>query len=172
MLQDAHIRYCPACASEQIEAPSENSMLCKQCGYVLFHNTAAATAILLRYKNKLVFVKRGHEPGKGMLDLPGGFVDYNESAEEGVLREISEETGFKVENMKYVGSIPNTYKYKNVLYHTCDICYTGDLESIDSFRPSDEIPELVLLEPNEVDLDKIAFDSLRKMVKRYLNEYS
>jgi NADH pyrophosphatase NudC (nudix superfamily) len=90
MIQFAKINFCPSCASANIEAPSANSMKCNDCGYVLYHNTAAATAAILLYQGKIIFVRRGHDPGKGMLDLPGGFVDYNESAEDGMLRELHE----------------------------------------------------------------------------------
>ena len=136
----------------------------------LFHNTAAATAILLQHKDKLIFVRRGHEPSKGMLDLPGGFVDYNESAEEGILREIKEETGFKVEELAYFGSLPNRYIYKNVTYHTCDLLYTGKINDISTYSPSEEIPELLQLHPSEVNLNEIAFVSIREFVSRYLQK--
>jgi ADP-ribose pyrophosphatase YjhB (NUDIX family) len=144
-------------------------MKCNTCGYTFFQNTAAATAAILLFKDKIVFTRRGKEPGKGMLDLPGGFVDYNESAEQGIIREISEETGFEVKNLKYFGSNPNQYLYKGVTYHVCDICFTGEVESIDSFKPSDEILELVLLPPSEININEIAFKSLQGMVAEYLS---
>jgi len=103
-----------------------------------------------------------------MLDLPGGFLNYNESAEQGIIREIYEEIGAEVKNLKYFASQPNTYLYKDVTYHTCDICFTGKVANLDSFEPSDEIPALALLSPSEIEIDKIAFPSLQKMVTSYL----
>lgn len=170
MTKYTNIKFCPACASDNISSPTENSLKCDACGYVLFHNTAAATAAILKYRGKIIFVRRGHDPGKGMLDLPGGFVDYNESAEEGLLREINEETGFEVKNLKYFGSNPNVYEYKNVTYHTCDLCFTGEVEDISVFRKLDEITELVLLSPKDVILEQLAFRSLQIMIKRYINK--
>jgi ADP-ribose pyrophosphatase YjhB (NUDIX family) len=144
-------------------------MKCKICGYTFYQNAAAATAAILLFKGKIIFTRRGKEPGKGMLDLPGGFLNYNESAEQGIIREVHEEIGSEVKNLTYFGSHPNIYQYKNVTYHTCDICFIGEAASLESFKPSDEIPGLALLAPSEIEIDKIAFPSLQKMVTKYLN---
>jgi NAD+ diphosphatase len=144
-------------------------MRCNSCGYRLYQNAAAATAAILLFEGKVIFTRRGKEPGKGMLDLPGGFLNYNESAEQGIIREVHEEIGAEIKNLKYFASQPNTYLYKDVTYHTCDICFTGEVANIESFEPSDEIPVLVFLAASEIEIDKIAFPSLQKMVTKYLN---
>jgi NAD+ diphosphatase len=172
MIKFSLFKYCPSCSSGDIFSPNENSMKCNMCGYMFYQNAAAATASILLLEGKIIFTRRGKEPGKGMLDLPGGFLNYNESAEQGIIREISEEMGCDVKNLTYFGSHPNTYLYKGVTYHTCDICFTGEVASIESFKPSDEIPELVLLAPLEINIDNIAFPSLQKMVTKYLNYFA
>ena len=48
-------------------------------------------------RKELLVCRRAKEPAKGTLDLPGGFIDMNETGEEGVSREVWEETGLKVE---------------------------------------------------------------------------
>ena len=50
---------------------------------------------------------RAKEPAKDTLDLPGGFIDMNETGEEGVAREVEEETGLKVKKATYLFSLPN-----------------------------------------------------------------
>lgn len=168
MLENSLFKFCPTCGSKNIIAPGENNMRCLDCSYIFYHNTAAATAAILIYKGQIIFTRRGKNPGKGMLDLPGGFVDYNESAETAILREITEETGFVVKNLKYFGSMNNQYLYKDVLYHTCDLVFTGDVDSIESFHPNDEIQELVLVHPENVKVEEMAFISLQKMMLKYL----
>jgi 8-oxo-dGTP diphosphatase len=52
---------------------------------------------------QIVLIKRGREPFKGMYALPGGIVEYGESVEECVVREIEEETGLKTRVLDLVG---------------------------------------------------------------------
>ena len=63
-------------------------------------------------------VRRAKEPAKGTLDLPGGFVDMGETVEQGMIREIKEETGLDVEEIQYLFSSPNVYMYSGMGVHT------------------------------------------------------
>ena len=59
-------------------------------------------------------MRRAKEPAKGTLDLPGGFVDMYETVEDGMRREIKEETGLDVTEIQYLFSSPNVYvQYTN-----------------------------------------------------------
>jgi 8-oxo-dGTP diphosphatase len=53
--------------------------------------------------NKLVLIRRKNQPYKGKLALPGGFVEYNETTENAITREIQEELGVKTKIKKLVG---------------------------------------------------------------------
>lgn len=62
----------------------------------------AVDAIVL-HAGKIVSIRRGHEPFKGLLALPGGFVEADETVEEAVIREAKEETGLDIELLGLVG---------------------------------------------------------------------
>ena len=95
----AQFLYCPECGSSHFEVNNEKSKKCADCGFVYYFNPSAATvALILNEKNELLVCKRAKEPAKGTLDLPGGFIDMNETGEEGVAREVLEETGLKVKS--------------------------------------------------------------------------
>ena len=51
----------------------------------------------------LLFIRRGEEPGKGRLTLPGGMMEIDETVEEACKREMLEETNLKVDGLKLVG---------------------------------------------------------------------
>lgn len=56
------------------------------------------TDALVTYNDQVLLIRRGHAPGVGQLALPGGFLEADELIETGILRELSEETNFKVAN--------------------------------------------------------------------------
>jgi 8-oxo-dGTP diphosphatase len=62
----------------------------------------AVDAIIL-YEGNVVLVRRGCQPFKGRLALPGGFVNEDESVEQAVLREAKEETGLDTEIVRLIG---------------------------------------------------------------------
>ena len=88
--------YCPHCGSTDVEFPRLVRFLCHQCGFVYYHNIAAAVAVIFRRKDEILFTVRNIDPDKGKLDLPGGFIDPDENAEAAVCREVNEELGLQI----------------------------------------------------------------------------
>jgi ADP-ribose pyrophosphatase YjhB (NUDIX family) len=152
---------CPACGSSDIIFDSEKKLICPECAFTYYHNVAAAAGAVLQYDEKVVLIKRAKEPGKGKLDLPGGFVDPKESAEEAIKREIKEELKIDITEPKYLGSFPNIYRYEGVLYHTCDLFFYCKIDALPTDFDKKEIEDLVLISPLEIPDDEIAFESVR-----------
>lgn len=116
---------------------------------------------------------RGKEPRKGLLSLPGGFVNPDERAEDAAVRECLEETGLRVEGLSFVGSWPNDYEYCGILYKTCDIYFsariagrvggdpmTGPLSAL--ALDCEESSAFRLVSPADIEDAPIAFESARK----------
>ena len=80
-------KLCPMCGSKKIENHGNRKWLCPDCGFDLYNNVASAVGVVIRdsYDNVL-FEVRAKEPRKGFYAVPGGFVDFNESAEEAAVR--------------------------------------------------------------------------------------
>ena len=53
---------------------------------------------------KILLIERGNEPYKGFWAFPGGFLNMDETAEHGALRELKEETGLELQNIKEFGT--------------------------------------------------------------------
>jgi ADP-ribose pyrophosphatase YjhB (NUDIX family) len=140
---------------------------CRACSFTYYHNVAAAVGAILEFDGKIVLIRRGKEPGKGKLDLPGGFVDPKETAEEAIRREIREELGIDIGTLKYFGSGPNLYEYEGVAYHTCDLFFYSRIDSVPTNLDRAEVQELVLMESREVPLGEIAFPSVRACLSRF-----
>ncbi len=120
--------FCPACGGRHIQNVKMRKWLCADCGFDLYNNVATAVGLIIcDDKGRVLFEKRGKEPRKGFLALPGGFVDPDEAAEDAVYRECEEETGLPPTKMNYLCSFPNTYEYKNIVYKTCDLFFEAEL---------------------------------------------
>jgi NAD+ diphosphatase len=153
--------YCPACGSSDISFSDMKKLVCRNCSLTYYQNVAAAAAAILECDEKIILIKRAREPGKGRLDLPGGFVNPKESAEEALKREIREELEIEVGKLKYLGSYPNVYQYKEVVYHTCDLFFYSKIDALGSEFDRTEIEELILADPLKIPEDRIAFESVK-----------
>lgn len=69
---------------------------CHICGQTSYLNPLPVVVALLPIAGGLVVVRRNIEPRKGTLALPGGYVDLNETWQEGAIREVREETGIVI----------------------------------------------------------------------------
>ncbi|NJM80251.1 MAG: NUDIX domain-containing protein, partial [Flavobacterium sp.] len=130
---------------------------CEACDFTYYHNIAAAVAIIFTFEDKVLFTVRNVDPDKGKLDLPGGFVDPNETAEETACREIKEELGLYLvpKDLIYITTSPNNYLYKNVPYRTMDIFYECNLASdVISVVAKDEIQDLLWIKRSEINLEQ------------------
>ena len=165
------LQYCPQCGTTNLQWENNRKWLCSHCDFVLFHNVAGAVAVIITYEDEILFTRRNQEPKKGLLDLPGGFTDPKESAEETCTREINEELSISIvsEKLIYKGSLPNIYLYKNVLYNTLDLFFEYPIE--DKFEVTleeSEINEVVWIKKLDINLDDIAFDSQKKFLRKYI----
>ena len=166
--------YCPSCGQKTVTFQDKKHWLCSSCGFDMFFNVASSAGVILHSGDSVLLVKRGREPAKGLLALPGGFIDAGETAEEACRRECFEETGIKVGHITYVASFPNTYAYKNIVYNTCDFFFSSELEldSISSIAPLDreevEGFQVVKIDsPEGIAKLPIAFESVKKALKEW-----
>lgn len=166
------LKYCPKCGQQTLIWDGNIKWSCSNCDFVLFHNTAAAVAVLIKYEDELFLTVRNREPGKGKLDLSGGFTDPKESAEETCARELNEELGLiiKPEKFRYLGSQPNIYPYKNIVYNTLDLFFLYEVEEKFEVKLEEsEIADSIWIKIADLDLDKIAFDSQKKFLKSFID---
>ena len=162
-------RYCPECGSSHFVVNDEKSKRCQDCGFVYYFNpSAACVAFIINQRDELLVCRRGKQPAMGTLDLPGGFIDMNETAEEGICREVMEETALRVTSSSYLFSLPNTYLYSGFLVHTLDIFFRCEVSNDSGIQANDDVSEVFWMPLDEIDADEFGLDSIRHGVKRFL----
>lgn len=163
-------RHCPKCGSDTFTENDFKSKRCGSCGFVYYLNPSAATvAVITDGKGNILVATRSKDPAKGTLDLPGGFCDCHESAEEGVIREVLEETGLEVTGTKYLFSIPNIYSYSGMEIHTMDLFFECCIDSGTPLHAADDVQELQWMSIETLDSSRFGLRSIRKGVDRLKN---
>lgn len=113
--------------------------------------------------------RRAKEPAKGTLDLPGGFTECYETAEESLSREVLEETGITIPSARYLFTEPNIYPYSGIDIHTMDIFYEVVVDRATPFAEADDVAALEWVAISDIRVDDFGLDSIRRGVKRYLS---
>ncbi len=156
----AVIDRCPRCGAPS--AATRSPFRCAACALTLFANPAVGVGCFIRDREgRHLFTVRAKDPGKGLLGLPGGFVDAGESAEEALHREAREEIGGQLDAIRYLCSSPNRYLFGGVEYDVLDLFYTAELRPGELVQDPEEIGGMRWLKRSEVRLDDIAFPSMR-----------
>jgi len=162
----AQFKYCPKCGSNRFVENNFKSKRCENCGFVYYFNSCSSTiALIINNNNELLVATRAHEPVKGTLDLPGGFVDMNETGEEAVIREVKEETGLDVEEVKYLFSIPNIYVYSGFEVHTLDLVYLCKVTDTKVLKAEDDVANLEFISIPELDPELFGLLSVKEVIK-------
>ena len=104
---DQQHRYCGICGAP-MEWASAISKRCTRCGEELWPKLATAIIVLVHRGEEALLVK-ARNFRRDYYGLVAGFVETGETLEECVAREIMEETGLRVENIRYFGSQPWPY---------------------------------------------------------------
>ncbi|MBK6766044.1 MAG: NUDIX hydrolase [bacterium] len=137
-----HLIYCPACG-----------------GPVLGYNNPFPTADLVAIQERQVLLILRKNPPSGWA-LPGGFIDYGESAEDAAVRELQEETGLYAANLRLVGVYSRFGR--DPRFHTLTVAYraevsgalnAGDDASDARWFPLDGLPDNIAFDHRDIIRD-------------------
>ncbi len=161
-------QYCPVCGSKNFVKNNIKSKRCNDCDFIYYINPSGATAVFIRNKRgELLVGKRANNPQKGTLDLVGGFIDFDETAEEGIKREIKEETGLIVQDVRYLFSVPNDYLYSDLNIPTIDLFFEAVVENDVEIMPADDVAETLWIALNQLNSQLFGLQSIRKAIDIY-----
>ena len=119
---DRNHRFCGRCGSETARQPAELARTCPNCGLQQFPRISPAVIVRVERGDRILLARSPHF-APGVYSTLAGFVEPGESLEETVVREVREEVGIEVSNIRYFGSQP--WPFPNSLM----IGFVADYES-------------------------------------------
>lgn len=140
-------RFCGACGTPTEHVPGERCARCPACGHSAYPRISPAMMVLIRHGEAILLARHTHSPTRFFTAL-AGFLEAGESIEDAVHREVFEEVGLQVDNVKYFGSQPWPFPHSLMIAFTAD--YVGGTIRLDEaeiaeaawFGPGDPFPNV------------------------------
>lgn len=162
-------QYCLNCG-ELFEKVSEKLYLCPKCGFKFYTNVVVSTgAIIVNRQKQVLLTVRANDPGKGLWEIPGGFLNPGETAVQALSREVMEEVGLSINNFNYFGTFPSIYRHQDIDYNILQIVYSTDFPVGARIKLTDEVLDYTFFDFDKIPLDKIGNrdneQALRQLVR-------
>jgi NAD+ diphosphatase len=127
-------RYCGNCGTPTVHVQGERCVRCPSCGHSAYPRISPAMMVLIKRGDSILLARHTNSP-TGFFTALAGFLEAGESIEDAVHREVYEEVGLKVRNIRYHGSQPWPFP------HSLMIAFTAEYESGDIRVDESEIAE-------------------------------
>ena len=172
ILDYMNFKYCPSCGEPNLQSNDPKSLVCLSCGFIYYHSPVAVAVGIVEYEDQIIITKRAREPQKGLLALPGGFVDYQESLESALARELHEELNLSLSQFTYLCSYWEKYLFREVVCFSTIAFFIVRTDDIAMAEANDDIEPFFLVRPQDIDSrdlafvsDRVALDNYRKVLQ-------
>ena len=98
-------QFCGRCGAGTVPGPTELSKECPRCGMHFYPRLSPAAIMLITNGEQMLLARSPHFP-PGMYSALAGFIEPGESIEQTIVREVREEVGAEIRNLRYFGSQP------------------------------------------------------------------
>ena len=116
---DRTTRFCGRCGATTHQPRAERSKHCSTCGLVTYPRLSPAIIVLVQRDDRVLLARSPGFP-PGMFSLIAGFVEPGENLEHAIEREVKEETGIFIKNIRYFGSEPWPFPNSLMVGFTAD----------------------------------------------------
>lgn len=126
-------RFCGKCGNQTIRRNLNKFVYCPNCEHENYPHIAPCTIVRI-HRDDTILMARGINFPPNAWGLVAGFIEIGESLEEGAKREVKEEVGIEIDNLKYWGSQPWPFPSNSLM-----IGFTADYKSGEIVLQEDEI---------------------------------
>lgn len=137
-------KFCGKCGNVTIRGDKERSIICPQCGNTVYPRISPVVIVAVHNGDKLLMAHNIDNPNPRMF-LISGFVEIGESLEQAAHREVLEETGVKIKNLKYFGSQPWPFSDSLIAGFTAELDGSDEIH-----RQETELSEAVWVDRKDI----------------------
>lgn len=123
---DRQSQFCAQCGHKTVFSDHEFAKNCVNCGLITFPTISPAIIVLVSRGNQLLLARSPHF-APGVYSTLAGFVEPGETAEQTVVREVREEVGILIKNIRYVASQPWPFPHNLMLGYSAEYD-SGEIE--------------------------------------------
>jgi NAD+ diphosphatase len=140
-------RFCGVCGGPMTRAPGERAMKCA-CGHVAYPRISPAMMVLVKRGPAILLARIVAVPAGGRMSALAGFLEPGESIEDAIHREVREEVGVEVKDLRYFASQSWPYPHSLMIAFTAEYaggelaCDPAEIAEARWFGPGDALPEL------------------------------
>lgn len=162
------IKFCSQCGAPVAKQVPDGDHLerfvCTRCGHIHYQNPTNIVGTVPIWEDKVLLCLRAIEPRKHYWTLPAGHQELGESTRDGASRETVEEAGisFGVSTEPYVYIDLGKYGHSHIYY-------LASMENKNA-KPGVETIEARLFSEHEIPWDRIAFNSVHKVLRLYFED--
>ena len=157
-------QYCGRCKEVLEKDPKERMLHCKACDNMVYPRLNPAVIVGVTHKNRIV-LSRYKGQSKNTYALVAGFIEFGESLEEGVKREVLEEVGLHVTNIRYYKSQPWPFTSSLLMGFYCDVI-NGEEEIV---LDADELSLAQWFEREEIPVEFNNISLTNEMIVAFKN---
>lgn len=139
---------------------------CTACDYIHYVNPRILVSCILYSGTKILWIRRGLEPCKGLWAMPAGFMEQGESLQQAAARELKEETGVRIDPGDLQLSVLSSLVFIDEVYIVFRCQYT----EMSLTPPSDEILDIAWLEESEVPWSQLAYQDTEPFMRNFYRE--
>ena len=114
-------RFCGQCGKLMVPDHKERMVHCEHCGNTVYPKICPGVIVAVTDGDRLLLTKYANRPGSVNYALVAGFTEIGETLEETVQREVMEEVGLKVKNIRYYKSQPWSFSSTLLCGFFCDV---------------------------------------------------
>ena len=130
-------RYCGRCGEKLVHDGNERMMRCPKCGNMIFPRINPSVIVAVTHGDYLLLTKYANRPGAQRTALVAGFTEFAESFEQTVHREVMEEVGLKVKDLRYYRCQPWGISGNIMMGYWCRLDGDDDTIHLDNFELAD-----------------------------------